>query len=270
MPSQASAGDAVARYFDASAKDYDREFSESSVWALAHHTGRLILDAALGDRRHLAVADIGCGTGKWAGYVATRAESLLLSDVSAEMVNAAAAKFGHLAVRTLVASVDRLEALDDESFDLVMCMGDPLSYALDHQRGVGELCRIARPGALIFVSVDSRLGYLRILKERHGCDLPQIIRFLETGDQIGWEGLRIHAFTAGELRTLFARAGCSVVGIHSLPTVSAYFMFEDRFREQLADQDLLARLLDLEHKLLAEGSPGPHHLYAMFTKDGTP
>jgi ubiquinone/menaquinone biosynthesis C-methylase UbiE len=259
----------AAEYFDTTSQNYDADFSESSIWAIAHNTGRAILEAALKDRTQLAVADIGCGTGKWAGFVARRTARLLLSDVSGAMLMAAAQKFAHIgSVETLQASVDDLGVIPDASFDLVLCMGDPLSYVPDYKAGVAQLCRIAKPGALIFVSVDSRLGYLRILKERHKADLLAIFQFLETGNIVGWEGLPLHAFTSEELKSLFALSACRTISVDTLPSLSAYFLFDDNFRAQLRDPEVFQRLTMFEQTFRCEGSPGPHHLYGLFEKEG--
>lgn len=257
----------AAGYFNRVAADYDATFSESSIWAIAHSVGRSILFEALGDEDGLSIADIGCGTGKWAGYVAERAHRLLLSDVSGEMLREAAGKFQQVPVLQAVeASVDRLDGIPSSAHDLVLCMGDPLSYVVNYAEGVAELARITKPGGLIFVSVDSRLGYLRVLKERFNSDLGKLFEFLDTGNIIGWEGLEIHAFTRTELSELFDRNGCSTVSVHALPSVSAYFLFEGSFKEQIADPAAFARLIEYEHALKGEGAPGPHHLYGLFRK----
>ncbi|CUA96530.1 Ubiquinone/menaquinone biosynthesis C-methylase UbiE [Thiomonas bhubaneswarensis] len=257
----------AATYFDATSVGYDAEFSDSSIWSIAHRTGRTLLEQALDERTGLDIADIGCGTGKWAGFFSGRASSLLLSDVAESMLAVAVRKFAHVpSVQSLRASVDDLGHISDASFDLVLCMGDPLSYAPDYVRGISELCRITRPGGLIFVSVDSRLGYLRILKEQHHADLDTLFTFLETGNIIGWEGLPLHAFTTKELGDLFAEAGAETLSIHSLPSASAYFLFDDRFREQIHDPRQFERLIAMEDLLRDQGSPGPHHLYGLFKK----
>ncbi len=257
----------TARYFDATSAAYDADFSESSIWAIAHHTGKAILEAALGERRDLAVADIGCGTGKWAHFFAGRTASLLLSDVAESMLTVARPKFANVPkVETLCASVDKLDAVPSATFDLVLCMGDPLSYVHDYRAGIAEVCRIVKPGGLVFVSVDSRLGYLRVLKERENTDMNKIFDFLDTGDIIGWEGLPLHAYTQEELRTLFKAEGCETLSVHSLPTASAYFLFDERFREQIREPQMMRRLIAMEQTLQAEGSPGSHHLYGLFQK----
>lgn len=254
-------------YFDEQSSQYDNDFSDFSIWALAHYSGKKILIDALGDKRDLAVADVGCGTGKWSAYVVGRTSELLLSDVAESMLNIAKEKFNQVPnVKTLQASVENLSHLPANKYDLVLCMGDPLSYASDYESGVRELCRIAKPGGYIFLSVDSRLGYLRIIKDKAKSDLRVLHDFLKTGNIIGWEGLPIHAFTRAELHSFFINAGCEVMSIHSLPSFSSYFLFESNFLNQIKDQVQFKKMVEHEMDFMNEGSPGPHHLYGLFIK----
>lgn len=257
----------AADYFDKQSIKYDNDFSDVSIWALAHYSGRKILVEALGDKKDMAVADVGCGTGKWSAYVAGRTSELLLSDVAVSMLDIAREKFNQIHnVQTLQASVDNLGSIPSNKYDLVLCMGDPLSYAENYNSGVRELCRIAKPGGYIFVSVDSRLGYLRIIREKAKSDLRVLYDFLKTGNVIGWEGLPIHAFTRAELHSLFLNAGCEVMSIHSLPSFFAYFLFEPRFLNQIRDSAHFEKIVEQEIGFMDEGSPGPHHLYGLFKK----
>lgn len=256
----------ASAYFDATAADYDDVFSDDSVWSIAHEIGLELLLRHLEGRQALTIADIGCGTGKWSALLAPHAREILLSDVSGSMLEVASAKPLGVPTRSILASVDRLEGIDSAAFDLVLCMGDPLSYVGDYRAGIAEVARIAKPGALIFVSVDSRYGYLRILKEKHGSDVAAIAEFMRTGDIVGWEGLPLHAYTEDELRGLFGARDCEAVGVWQLPSVSSYFLFEKAFRDQLAQPALRKAVIAMERAESGRGAAGPHHLYGLFRK----
>lgn len=260
----------AASYFDAMASSYERQFSDTSVWAIAHRTGlRLLTEVCAEPPRR--VGDIGCGSGKWGRMFSRQGIRTVFSDVAPEMVEEAlrlAKQEGAELVSGHVGSATSLRGIEDAEFDLTLCMGDPLSYCGDYRAGVRELVRVTKPGALIYVSVDSRLGYLRIFKEKRGSELPAIEEFLATGDTIGWEGLPLHAFYEDELAALFREAGAEAVGIWELPTVSSYFLFEERFQRQLEEAHVRDRLdrIEMDAVKRGAGAVGPHHLYGLFRR----
>ncbi len=262
----------TAQYFDARATRYDEEFSDGSVWSIAHRIAWRLVQPHLPRGRALEVLDAGCGTGKWGRPFSAEGQAVTYSDLSPKMVEQALALARAANPRApsegATLSVDALDGLPDARFDLALCMGDPLSYAADPPRGIRELTRVTRSGGLILVSVDSRLGYLRVFKERDGYDLDALARFLETGDlPRSWEGLPLHAFTPEELRRAFDRAGADTVAVWSLPTVSAYFLFDPAFRARLTDPGFVDRLVELELGALGlGGAPGTHHLYGVFRR----
>jgi SAM-dependent methyltransferase len=259
------------RYFDGIVREYDRIFADDSVWSIAHRVGLRILDERLFEPPG-EVADVGCGTGKWGRIFSKRGCNVTFTDISQKMVAEAVALAkngigpGHATGYSL--SVDEMQALASNRFDLTLCMGDPLSYCKSHVNGIRELVRITRPGGLIFVSVDSRLGYLRIFKERYGYDLTEISQYLESGEIVGWEDLPIHTFTTTELASLFVEAGANAIGIWGLPIVSSYFLFDAAFQAELKKSAFMDAITEIEMTLAAEGhSPaGTHHLYGLFRK----
>jgi SAM-dependent methyltransferase len=261
----------AADYFDELAPRYDEEFADTSVWSIAHRIGSALLERHLPSHGLLDVLDAGCGTGKWGVPFVRAGHRVTFTDVSVRMVEAALASAEAVGAADRatgrVCPVEDLAALPDGSFDLVLCMGDPLSYCSDASAGVRELVRVCRPGGLVFVSTDSRLGYLRVFKERDGYDLDRLEQFLASGDVVGWEGVPLHAFSRRELAASFERAGAEAIGVWPLPTVSAYFLFDPAFRERLADRAFMARLVAIELRAVElGGAAGSDHLYGLFRR----
>jgi SAM-dependent methyltransferase len=262
----------VQEYFAGRAHTYDEEFSETSIWSIAHRIGLDIL------HRHLAVSakavlDAGCGTGKWGKLFCSTADIVTFVDISEQMVDRAIVNARSLGASATidgrVLPVEGLLGIESSTYDLTLCMGDPLSYARDPQKGIAELARVTKPAGLIFVSVDSRLGYLRVFKERDGYELDALADFIRNGDIVGWEGLKIHAFRPDELREKFADVCCTCVDIWGLPTVSGYFLFDPAFQQALKKESFMRRLVELELEAVTWGHPtGTHHLYGLFRKDG--
>ena len=112
----------------------------------------------------------------------------------------------------------RARGLADASFDLALCMGDPLSYAGDPPRGIRELC--ASPGrvAASWSASTAASATCGCSRSATATTSMSLARFLETGDlPRSWEGLPLHAFAAEELRRPFDRAGADTVAVWSSP-----------------------------------------------------
>jgi len=104
----------------------------------------------LGDVRGLRVADLGCGTGVNAVWMAEQGAEVTGVDLSPGMLAEARAKPGAGKVRWIEQSLEKPLPLRDDSFDRVLC-----SLALEHVENLahsfGEMARIVRPGGQVAV-----------------------------------------------------------------------------------------------------------------------
>ena len=107
---------------------------------------------------------------------------------------------------------------DSNYFDLVFCVGGPLSHVEgeeNRKKAVLELVRVAKIGAPIFISVMGKLGVLidslkywpeEIALKEHFRNLWQ------KGEDDMWHGQSYcHFFTADEIRNLIKSSGVEVV-----------------------------------------------------------
>jgi len=106
-----------------------------------------------------AVLDAACGTGVDAAALARRGFSVRAADGSAAMVEVAAARFRRegLAIQVQPCLWADLPAAIDETFDVVLCVGNALVHAAGRDAMVQALIglrRMARPGG--HVVIDSR------------------------------------------------------------------------------------------------------------------
>lgn len=96
---------------------------------------------------------------------------MILTDISENMLSIAKKKLRDSplsdSIQIVVASVTKMDMLGDESFDFVLCEGDPLSYCEDPVKGVKELVHVARKGAYVVASVDNLYSHI-VWSIRHG------------------------------------------------------------------------------------------------------
>jgi SAM-dependent methyltransferase len=114
------------------------------------------------------VAEIGVGGGIYSEYLARKGCRLRLVDVSARLLDAAAARLRGAGLAESIAGVHResatrLSSLAAGTFDTVLMLG-PLYHlcALEARRqAVAEAARILKPGGMLFAAGINRLSYLR-------------------------------------------------------------------------------------------------------------
>jgi SAM-dependent methyltransferase len=197
------------------------------------------------------ILDAGGGTGRWTLPLAKLGYDVTLTDISQGMLDAAGAKLeaAGLAKRVTILRQDicDMAALPTESFNMVLAEGDPVSYCEDHVAAIHELARVARVGAHVLVSVDSRIGAVYALGR---LDWNAADDLLRTGQMQWWEENRqfafpIHAFTISELTGLFEANGLRVVRVLGKPVFFSRLPVEAR-EKILADEGLTRRMVDLE------------------------
>jgi ubiquinone/menaquinone biosynthesis C-methylase UbiE len=110
------------------------------------------VDLLLGDVTGLAVADIGCGTGRHALRIAGRGARVTAVDFSEQMLAKAKAKPGAEAITFVCHDLAHGLPLADASFDRVTC-GLVVDHIGDLAGLFGELGRIVRPDGIVVVSV---------------------------------------------------------------------------------------------------------------------
>jgi len=114
------------------------------------------------------VAEIGVGGGIYSEYLARKGCRLRLVDVSARLLDAAAARLRGAGLGESIAGVHResatrLDSLAAGTFDTGLMLG-PLYHlcALEARRqAVAEAARILKPGGMLFAAGINRLSYLR-------------------------------------------------------------------------------------------------------------
>jgi len=161
------------------------------------------------------ILDAGGGPGRYTLELAAWGYNMVLLDLVTEHLELAKK---HLKKAQLLdkikafipGTITDLCQFPDNSFDAVLCLGGPLSHVhpeAERQKAVGELARVAKPGAPIFTSVMSKYGVMLATPlgwPQEIADRQYIESVIATGDDYRWRGNGYcHFFTCGELEKLF-------------------------------------------------------------------
>src|SRR5512141_374727 len=166
------------------------------------------------------VLDAGGGTGLNAILMAQRCARVTLLDLSSGILELAARNIAEAGLTTQIELVEGditdLRCFADAAFSFVVCLGGSLSYVQEKApQAVGELVRVAKPGAILIMGCDSKYGFVRWLVNGH--QLAEACAVYEASQYEAGEGAYARLYTATELTQLLTEAGCQILLIASTP-----------------------------------------------------
>ena len=229
-------------------KHYD-EYSSKEWERLENNVhGRIEFEVTLHTlKKHLEpgsyVLDAGGGPGRYTIELAKMGHKVYLLDISDEQLKIARDKIKEAGVDVGVTEVKRmdicdLEEIPDHTFDAVLCLGGAISYVREkHQQALTELIRVAKPGAIVIISVMSLLGTFHLISHFDSASfLENITEHIEwepatpfpevLNSKIGsneWHA-PMTLYTSKYLKNVFNELGCEVVDVASTDTItSSYF-----------------------------------------------
>jgi ubiquinone/menaquinone biosynthesis C-methylase UbiE len=127
------------------ARNYDRWFDRE--WGrYASRVEQRALDKAVGSSRNRSVVDVGCGTGRFTGFLDHHATRVIGLDRDLAMLSIARPRVaGPLVTGDALALPFR-----DASFDLAVAL-TVLEFVADPAAAVAELARVTRPGGSLVI-----------------------------------------------------------------------------------------------------------------------
>jgi SAM-dependent methyltransferase len=164
------------------------------------------------------VLDAGAGPGRFTLELVRLGADIVALDISPGQLEQLRKRLSQ--IETHVGDVTDLSRFADDSFDVTVCFGGPLSYVLDRgEDALTELVRITRPGGHVLVSVMSLVGALvhaiSILTElgrRDGVEKQlEIVRTGLLPEEPDYGHLAMKLYRWSELEAMLARHG-EVVG----------------------------------------------------------
>jgi 2-polyprenyl-3-methyl-5-hydroxy-6-metoxy-1,4-benzoquinol methylase len=178
------------------------------------------------------VLDAGGGPGRYTLELARRGYTVELFDMTPANLAFARRMVKRYKIQDRVIGIHEgtitdLSRFADESFEAVICLGGPLSHILDpgqRAQALGELQRVAKPGAPLFISVMSRLSVLvvELTLFPEELALPHYPRLRDSGDYGGEYGFTAcHFFLPEELRAACEQQGLQVHEMAGLEGISS-------------------------------------------------
>jgi len=202
------------------------------------------------------ILDAGGGTGFWSRKLAKLGYKMVCTDIAEKMllVGAKLAKrerLGNL-IEFREADIMRMDCFEDNSFDMVLSEGDAVGYCGNPNKAIKELCRVAKKGAFVVVSVDSFFSRLNRLILKNDLDS---IKILEKSHKTKFpEGNFFERdFTVPELKELFEKNRLSVVEIIGKP-IFAKSIPKENIERMLSNKKAYRKILELELKYCNEQS----------------
>lgn len=156
------------------------------------------------------ILEAGCGTGRWVYYLAPIGYHLELLDFSGEMIRHAEANVTQHGLEENVTGyhvqdICDMTALADNSFDMILALGMPLSLCNNPKQAVAEMFRVTKPGGHVVCDVKNRLRAALDLARDN--DMVHCLQTLNTGAVVA-EPEQVHScFSAQELEALFLKQG---------------------------------------------------------------
>lgn len=165
-------------------------------------------------RKHLPpkgrVLDAGGGPGRYALELCRAGYDVVLLDLSSELISLAREKFStepevvkERLLEFVVGDIRNLSRFETGGFDAVLCLG-PLTHISDEaerQQAMAELVRVAKPGAVVCISVVGHLAALRTILAKCRDELGTVAfeTMVAQGDSLVG-GVWWHFFRADELK----------------------------------------------------------------------
>jgi S-adenosylmethionine-dependent methyltransferase len=198
-------------------------------------------------RKSVRILDAGGGDGYWAqklvelGYL-----NLVVMDISQGMLDEAAKRFAQLKIRhdvTFVKSdIADMKELKTDSFDFVFSQYDAVSYCMRPAEAVKELGRVAKKGAHVIVSLDTK--FRRVSELIEAGRINEAEKLLETNISYEFDFPQYN-LTWEELSDCFLKAGLTVLEVIGAPVFM--HQVDERTLERLeADPKIRGRLLQME------------------------
>lgn len=216
----------VEEYYDRHARSYSpgRGFSpddiENGLYFADQITWHFLKKYAPRKKSSL-ILDAGAGTGDWALLFAKLGyRNMVLADISQGMLDEARRKFAsveNMEVSFVKSNISNLKEFPTGRFDFVFSQYDAVSLCLKPRAAVKSLARVAKKGAHVIASMDTKFARVPRLIQKG--KLNEAVKLLKTNvawdawDEWNDQNYPSRPLTWEELAEYFQQAGLEVVEV---------------------------------------------------------
>lgn len=219
----------VIKFYEEHAKQYDSDYEEDNwrlyddlTWYFMAPFLPTIEPGQEGTINAPIILDAGGGTGKWSIPLAKLGYRVICIDISKPMLDQARAKINaegresNIEFKQL--DIRNMPEIENNSCDLVLAIGDVISYALDDDMVVAELFRVCKSGGCCIASVDNTFTYLIMELKSERWELLDDLLTTRITDFSSPHPVR--TFLPADLHLLFEKHGFIVEQIVGKPVIS--------------------------------------------------
>lgn len=209
----------------------------------------------------MKILDTGCGAGRYSIEFANMGCKVTLFDISDEQLRIAQKKINEQNVNHNIEGIFQgdikdLSSFENESFDMIICYGAPLSYIIDDRECViSEFYRVLKHKGVLALSVNNKWGILKMLLGNQNLDFfsnPEywlLNKVMETGDLLKHEKITHpprHFFEGEELKKLLTDGDFKNITLGGSPCFSCGNA--QSIEEICKDKKALETIIDIELK----------------------
>ena len=185
--------------------------------------------------------DAGGGTRLWSIKIAKKGYHVILSYVSSGMLKIAEEKIKEQnldeKIKIVKCDITNMNEFKDNTFDLTLAEGDPVSYCSNPDQAISELARVTKKRGYITVSVDNKLIWFKSSIEIG--HYKEAERIMKTGiAKISTEDGNYYpafTFTVEELSEIFKKNNMDIIEKIGKPVFTSFqdVNSEEKYRKHL-------------------------------------
>lgn len=236
--------ESVERFYDQLSKQYNKTHSSRFVDKVFEY----FLFKYLPKKKNLRILDTGGGIGRFSFPLIRKDHSVVLTDISAGMLNKAKEIANNLELKNIEffeESVTNMKNQTDGGFDVVILMNGVLDYCENHKKALSEVYRVLKNRGIVIGTVNNRFSYTTINVLLEEGNIEGFKRSFQTGDR--FKRFPIHDFTLKELKKELTKKKFKIINIFGPINLLRKWEYSNLITDK-NEKDMLAIQIDFAKK----------------------
>lgn len=239
----------VEKFYDDFSKNYEETHSSRFVDRIFEN----LLLKYLPKKSHLNILDCGGGIGRFSIPLLKKGHSLVLNDISEEMIKKAKEISSRENLKDIIfykEPASNMKNQKDNRFDVVLLMNGVLDYCQKHKKALNEVGRVLKKDGIVIGTVNNRFVYATTNTILQGKRVDKFEKSFKTGDKYSSnlnKKLKTHDFTLEELKKDLTSKGFEIIDILGPTNLLRKWEYE-----KVAEKTDKKKLLDLQLKFASK------------------